>query len=94
MARMARISVRSRSLKRSVAEWIPLDYGREDAPQELLVLLRLVGRQRVIPSPQTLALHGEPMAGVRCRSGFAGRGSGLLLLGGGGPAAEELERFV
>ena len=31
---------------------------------------------------------------VRRRSGFAGRGSGLLLLEGGGPAAEEVERFV
>jgi hypothetical protein len=43
--------------------------------------------------------RGTERAGVALlrfcwRSGFAGRGSGLLLLDGGGPAAEEVERFV
>src|SRR5215216_3690576 len=64
---------------------------------------RLDGRKGACPLVRT-----TPAAVSRCMergvvallfgsaagSGFAGRGSGLLLLDGGGPTAEEVERFV
>src|SRR5829696_4300891 len=64
---------------------------------------RLDGRKGACPLVRT-----TPAAVSRCMergvvallfgsaagSGFAGRGSALLLLDGGGPAAEEVERFV
>lgn len=43
---------------------------------------------------RTRARRAARAGSLRRRSGFAGRGSGLLMLDGGAPPAEEIERFV